>query len=116
LSCFVCVGSVNSPLNLSEDEWDNVFKTNLTGCWLVPKYVCKRMCDAKQKGSVINIGSTSGLNRGQQYGAVAYTTSKAGRNMLTMVISFDMSDFYFLLNENMVLNYLYLFYRIHHVE
>jgi NAD(P)-dependent dehydrogenase (short-subunit alcohol dehydrogenase family) len=47
------------------------------------------MCDAKQKGSIINIGSTSGLNRGQQVGAVAYTTSKAGLNMLTVVILFD---------------------------
>ena len=81
-------GSVKSPLDLSEDEWNHVFKTNLTGSWLVSKYVCKRMCDARRKGSVINISSTSGLNRGNLSGAVAYASSKAGLNMLTKVIIF----------------------------
>jgi len=81
-----CVGSVKSPLKLSEEEWDHVFKTNVTGCWLVSKYVCKRMCDAQMKGSIINISSVAGLNRGQLPGAVAYASSKAGVNMLTKVI------------------------------
>lgn len=87
---FYCVGSVKSPLKLSEEEWDHVFKTNLTGCWLVSKYVCKRMCDIQLKGSIINISSVSGLNRGQLPGAAAYASSKAGVNMLTKVILLDM--------------------------
>ncbi|PNY13025.1 putative NAD(P)-binding rossmann-fold protein, partial [Trifolium pratense] len=76
-------GSVKSPLDLSQEEWDHVFKTNLTGCWLVSKYICKHMRDVQRKGSVINISSTSGLNRGNLSGAVAYASSKAGVNMLT---------------------------------
>jgi NAD(P)-dependent dehydrogenase (short-subunit alcohol dehydrogenase family) len=88
-------GSVKSPLDLSEDEWNHVFKTNLTGSWLVSKYVCKRMCDAHIKGSVINISSTSGLNRGNLSGAVAYASSKAGLNMLTKVIVFLYISSYF---------------------
>ena len=83
---FFCVGNVKSALKLSEKEWDHVFRTNLTGSWLVAKYVCKRMCDAKQKGSVINISSTAGLNRGNLPGAAAYASSKAGVNTLTKVI------------------------------
>ncbi|KAL2318300.1 hypothetical protein Fmac_032176 [Flemingia macrophylla] len=83
-------GSVKSPLKLSEEEWDHVFKTNLTGCWLVSKYVCKRMCDARIKGSIINISSTAGLNRGQLPGAVAYASSKAGVNMLTKVMALEL--------------------------
>ncbi|CAK8571130.1 unnamed protein product [Lathyrus sativus] len=83
-------GSVKSPLNLSEEEWDHVLKTNLTGCWLVSKYVCKHMCDTQRKGSIINISSTSGLNRGQLSGAVAYASSKAGVNMLTKVMSLEL--------------------------
>ncbi|XP_061353079.1 uncharacterized protein LOC133297871 [Gastrolobium bilobum] len=83
-------GSVKSPLKLSEEEWDFVFKTNLTGCWLVSKYVCKRMCDAQQKGSIINISSTAGLNRGQLPGAAAYASSKAGVNMLTKVMAMEL--------------------------
>ncbi|XP_047174121.1 3-oxoacyl-[acyl-carrier-protein] reductase FabG-like isoform X1 [Vigna umbellata] len=83
-------GSVKSPLRLSEEEWDQVFKTNVTGCWLVSKYVCKRMCDAQIKGSVINVSSVAGLNRGQLPGAVAYASSKAGVNMLTKVMAMEL--------------------------
>ncbi|KAK7344932.1 hypothetical protein VNO77_15192 [Canavalia gladiata] len=83
-------GSVKSSLKLSEEEWDHVFKTNLTGCWLVSKYVCKRMCDAKIKGSIINISSAAGLNRGSLPGAAAYASSKAGVNMLTKVMAMEL--------------------------
>lgn len=57
------------------------------------KYVCIRMRDSQIKGSIINISSIAGLNRGQVPGATAYASSKAGVNMLTKVISFDMQLF-----------------------
>ncbi|MCL7023874.1 hypothetical protein MKW94_030377, partial [Papaver nudicaule] len=71
-------GEVKSPLDITEAEWDDAFKTNLTGTWLVTKSVCKLIRDANQKGSVINISSIAGLNRGQLPGGVAYAASKAG--------------------------------------
>lgn len=77
---------MHTPLNLSEDEWDVVTKTNLKGTWLVSKYVCARMCDARQGGSVINISSTAGLNRGHLTGGLIYATSKAAVNSMTKVI------------------------------
>lgn len=80
-------GSVHSPLNLSEDEWDSVVKTNLKGMWLVSKYVCARMRDARQGGSVINISSTAGLSRGHLPGSLIYATSKAAVNTMTKVIT-----------------------------
>ncbi|KAJ1436049.1 Short-chain dehydrogenase/reductase SDR [Sesbania bispinosa] len=76
-------GNVKSPLELSEEEWNQVLRTNLTGTWLVSKSVCKRMRDAQRKGSIINIASIAGLNRGQLPGSVAYSCSKGGVNMLT---------------------------------
>jgi NAD(P)-dependent dehydrogenase (short-subunit alcohol dehydrogenase family) len=79
---------VKSPLDLSEEEWNNVLKTNLTGAWLVSKYVCIRMRDAERGGSIINISSISGIDRGQKPGSVAYASSKAGLNALTKVTSF----------------------------
>ena len=89
-SCFLCrVGNVKSPLEFSEEEWDQIFKTNLKGSWLVSKYVCIRMRDANRGGSVVNISSIAGLNRGVLPGASAYSTSKAGLNVLTKVVSFD---------------------------
>ena len=83
----VNLGNVRSPLDLSEEEWNNVMRTNLTGTWLVSKYTCIRMRDGGRGGSVINISSIAGLNRGQLPGAAAYASSKVGLNALTRVMS-----------------------------
>lgn len=83
------LGNVRSPLDLSEEEWNRVLRTNLTGTWLVSKSVCKRMRDAGRGGSVINISSITGVSRGQLPGAAAYASSKAGLNTLTKVLSPD---------------------------
>ncbi|GKV17311.1 hypothetical protein SLEP1_g27833 [Rubroshorea leprosula] len=83
-------GNVKTPLELSEEEWDHVFKTNLKGSWLVSKYVCIRMRDANRGGSVINISSIAGLNRGQLPGGVAYASAKAGVNTMTKVMALEL--------------------------
>ncbi|KAL7092971.1 hypothetical protein ACP275_11G014300 [Erythranthe tilingii] len=57
-------GSIKSSLNLSDDEWNHVVKTNLTGSWLVAKCVGKRMRDAARGGSIINISSVMALELG----------------------------------------------------
>ncbi|TXG70188.1 hypothetical protein EZV62_005123 [Acer yangbiense] len=87
---FPLFGTVKNPLDLSKEEWDHVIKTNLTGSWLVSKYVCMRMRDANQGGSVINVSSVAGLNRGQLPGAVAYASSKAGLNTMTKVMAIEL--------------------------
>ncbi|KAK3228475.1 hypothetical protein Dsin_000356 [Dipteronia sinensis] len=83
-------GTVQTPLDLSEEEWNNVIRTNLTGAWLVSKYVCARMRDANQGGSVVNISSIAGLNRGQLPGGCAYTSSKTGLNAMTKVMAVEL--------------------------
>ncbi|KAG9451753.1 hypothetical protein H6P81_004657 [Aristolochia fimbriata] len=83
-------GNVNSPLDLTEEEWNNVVKTNLTGSWLVSKSVCRRMRDANVKGCVINISSIAGLNRGHLPGGVAYAASKTGLNAMTKVMALEL--------------------------
>ena len=88
MPCALCaLGNVNSPLDISEEEWNNNLKTNLTGSWLVSKYVGMRMRDAKNGGSIINISSIAALNRGQLPGGVAYVSSKSGLSAMTKVIS-----------------------------
>ncbi|KAG2277743.1 hypothetical protein Bca52824_060298 [Brassica carinata] len=62
-------GNVKSSLDLSEDEWDKVFRTNLTGPWLVSKYVCILMRDAKQ---------------------VAYACSKGGVDIMTRMMAIEL--------------------------
>lgn len=83
-------GSVHSPLDLTEEEWDNICNTNLKGTWLVSKYVCLCMRNSKQGGSVINISSIAGLNRGQLPGGLAYASSKTAVNTLTKIFSLEL--------------------------
>ncbi|KAL0334380.1 UNVERIFIED_CONTAM: putative oxidoreductase [Sesamum angustifolium] len=92
-------GSVHSPLDLSEDEWNDIIRTNLTGTWLVSKYVCSRMRDAQQGGSVINISSTAGLNRGQLPGSLVYAASKAAVNSITKVMALELGAFQIRVNS-----------------
>lgn len=86
---YVRIGTVISAIDISEAEWNDVVKTNLTGSWLVSKSLCRRIRDANRKASVINISSIAGLSRGQLPGAVAYASSKAGLNTMTKVTLFD---------------------------
>ncbi|KAG6528282.1 3-oxoacyl-[acyl-carrier-protein] reductase FabG-like [Zingiber officinale] len=86
-------GGVHSPLNWSEEDWNNNIRTNLTGLWLVSKHVCKLMCDAKVKGSVINISSIGGIDRGQLPGGLAYTASKTGVNGVTKAMALELGQF-----------------------
>ncbi|XP_021717388.1 estradiol 17-beta-dehydrogenase 8-like isoform X2 [Chenopodium quinoa] len=83
-------GTVRTSLELSEEEWNNNFKTNLTRAWLVSKAVCIRMRDAKIEGSVINISSIASLNKGQLLGSSAYSASKAGLNTLTKMMALEL--------------------------
>ncbi|GAB2221666.1 hypothetical protein Droror1_Dr00012851 [Drosera rotundifolia] len=86
-------GNVRSPLELSQDEWDNTFKTNLRGAWLVSKYVCIRMRDAKIEGCIINISSIGGIDRGHLPGGLAYNASKAAVNTMTKVMALELGPY-----------------------
>ncbi|KAJ9694351.1 hypothetical protein PVL29_010043 [Vitis rotundifolia] len=76
-------GTVKNSLELDEEEWGLCMKTNLNGTWLVSKHVCRRMRDGHQGGSIINISSVIGINRGQHVGDVGYAASKTGINAMT---------------------------------
>ncbi|OWM73086.1 hypothetical protein CDL15_Pgr001200 [Punica granatum] len=86
-------GNVKSPLDLSEEEWDQTVNTNAKGSWLVTKYVCIRMRGSGRGGSVIFISSIAGLNRGQLPGALAYTCSKAAVNAMTRVMAVELGPY-----------------------
>jgi len=83
-------GTIKSALDLSEDEWNNTVRTNLTGTWLVSKYVCSLMRNANMGGSVIDISSIVGLDRGQLPGCAAYTASKTGVNALMKIMAIEL--------------------------
>lgn len=65
---------------LSPDEWRSEVEVNLTGPFLAMRYVLPSML-RRGSGSIINIGSMSGLRA--QWDAAAYQASKAGLRWLT---------------------------------
>ncbi|KAJ4971113.1 hypothetical protein NE237_004212 [Protea cynaroides] len=83
-------GTVKSPLNLSEEEWNNTVKTNLTGSWLVTKSICRRIQENGLKASIIFITSIAGLQRGELPGASAYVASKAGIDAMNKVMALEL--------------------------
>ncbi|KAK8950297.1 hypothetical protein KSP40_PGU002672 [Platanthera guangdongensis] len=86
-------GGVNSPLDWPEEDWHNNISTNLTGSWLVSKYVCKLMRDSKIRGCVINMSSIGGIERGQLPGGLGYAASKTGLNAITKVMAMELGVF-----------------------
>lgn len=63
-------------LTLPDDRWDQVLLATLTAAFLTTKYVGKRMVADGVTGSIVHIGSTSGL--AARTNAVAYPAAKAG--------------------------------------
>ena len=76
-------------LEVTEDEWDRVIRTNLRGCFLCTQAAARQM--KSQGGVVINIGS--GCNKVPFPGLVAYTASKGGIEMLTKVAAVELAPY-----------------------
>ena len=67
---------VKSPQDLTGDDWDAVYETNLRGAWVLAQELIKRRLADGRECSIVNIASVLGL-RG--IGHVApYAAAKAG--------------------------------------
>lgn len=77
-------------LEVTEEEWDLVIRTNLKGCFLCTQAAARHMKD-HGGGSIVNIGS--GSNRVPFPGLVAYTASKGGIEMLTKVSAVELAPY-----------------------
>ncbi|KVI03401.1 uncharacterized protein LOC112513366 [Cynara cardunculus var. scolymus] len=82
-------GPIRGSLDLSEEDWDRTFSTNIRGSWLVSKYVCLQMLALNQGGSIINISSTAGVGRVFPP-AVAYASSKSALDTMTKVMAMEL--------------------------
>lgn len=77
-------------LDVTDDEWNAVLDTNLTGTFRVSRAVGKKMVEQK-RGKIINIaslGSTVALTD-----AAAYTASKAGVVLLTKNLAVELAPY-----------------------
>lgn len=71
------------PTSLSEEAWDQIFDVNLKSMWLTCKEVLPTM-RAQRSGSIVNISSIAAVCSAP---LLAYRTSKAGVNALTMSLA-----------------------------
>jgi NAD(P)-dependent dehydrogenase (short-subunit alcohol dehydrogenase family) len=69
-------------LEVTDDEWSQVIDTNLTALWRMSQAVGAHMVE-RQKGSIVNIGSISGMIVNRPQWQPAYNASKAAVHQLT---------------------------------
>ena len=69
----------------NKDNFQKILDTNLTGPFLISRYVAKYMLEQKE-GSIINISSTNGIDTYYEY-SLDYDASKAGLISLTHNLS-----------------------------
>jgi NAD(P)-dependent dehydrogenase (short-subunit alcohol dehydrogenase family) len=78
-------------LELSYDEWSRVMATNLDGAFLCSQRAAKKMIDAGNGGSIVNI--TSVHEHIPRIGASAYCASKGGLGLLTKVMAMELAPY-----------------------
>jgi meso-butanediol dehydrogenase / (S,S)-butanediol dehydrogenase / diacetyl reductase len=78
--------SVSTVESVSEEEWERVIETNLTGPFLMARAVLPSMRRAGG-GSIVNIGSVLGLVAIKD--RAAYCASKGGLTLLTKAMALD---------------------------
>ncbi|MGD9553731.1 MAG: SDR family NAD(P)-dependent oxidoreductase [Arcobacteraceae bacterium] len=75
---------------MSDDEWEDVINTNLTGMYYITKMISRNMMMQK-KGSIVNIASISGI--GGNAGQANYSASKGGVIAFTKTLSIELGRY-----------------------
>lgn len=77
-------------LDLTEQDWDRVIRTNLKGCFLCTQYAARHMRE-RGGGVIVNIGS--GSNKVPFPNLAAYTASKGAIEMFTRAAAVEFGPF-----------------------
>jgi NAD(P)-dependent dehydrogenase (short-subunit alcohol dehydrogenase family) len=83
------IGVLARFLETTAELFDTVHAINMRGTFLVAQAVARSMVERKVAGSIINIGSASGI-RGNA-GRTAYGVGKAGIGMLTKIMAVELA-------------------------
>lgn len=78
-------------LQQTDEDWQSVVDTNLSGAFWVAREVARSMVEAKRGGSIINIASIAGLRVAKQL--AAYIASKAGLIRLTEAMALELAPY-----------------------
>lgn len=74
-------------LQVSEQDWDRIMAVNLKGCWMTATAVARRLVQAGQGGTIINISSI--LGHRVAGGVLPYTVSKAAVEHMTRALALE---------------------------
>ena len=85
------IGSTGGPIELSEDEWDQVFDVNVKRFFLTAKHVIPVM-EKQGKGAIVNVSSIASIRSPKGVGYIAYNASKGAVNSLTLAIASQHAD------------------------
>lgn len=77
------VGTASAPCEMSLNDWQYVVDVNLTGVFLCAQTVARKMIEAGNGGSIINIASILGAGASMPAPATAYAATKGAVVNLT---------------------------------
>jgi 3-oxoacyl-(acyl-carrier-protein) reductase len=76
-------------VNLTDEDWNDVLRVNLTGCFNMAKAVVPSMIE-RQTGKIVNISSRAVLGN---FGQANYSASKAGIIGLTRTLAIELARY-----------------------
>ncbi|MDQ3812037.1 MAG: SDR family oxidoreductase, partial [Chloroflexota bacterium] len=78
-------------LDMDEEHWDTVIRTNLRSVFLCSSRAARLMVDQRRAGSIINISSFAAARAHRQM--AAYDATKGGMEAFTRAIAIDLAPF-----------------------
>ncbi|MFT6834306.1 MAG: NAD(P)-dependent dehydrogenase (short-subunit alcohol dehydrogenase family) [Francisellaceae bacterium] len=83
------ISDSTSALSTTEESWNSVLETNLTGGWRMAISMAKQCVENNVSGSIVNTASILGLR--VSMGQSSYATSKAALIQLTRSLALELS-------------------------
>lgn len=83
------VAHTTPALDLTEDDWQRVLDTNLSGAFRVTRGAARALRDAKRGGAIVNVASVLGYRVAKQI--PAYVAAKAGLIRLTEALALELA-------------------------
>lgn len=81
-----------SSLELPDEVWRTVIDVNLTGCFWTVREAARHMIDFGKGGSIVAIGSMSGIIANHPQLQAAYNASKAGVHLMVKSLAAEFAE------------------------
>lgn len=85
------IARLHSALDVSDEEWRLVMDVNVNGTFWVSRAFGRIMVE-RREGSIVNLGSMSGLIINRPQFAASYMASKGAVHMLTKALAIEWAD------------------------